>query len=148
MLLVTVLAVAMLVTPVMAVPTQGQKVAVTFRFIFPPISQTIYEQWQSNGVTHTHFEVNFNVELTVVDGPILLGTASIQRKNVVVFPKGLETGKVNLVDYYVFDFGDGGFEGNGKVMLDEFNPAATPPWGDVRGQGLFPWRKTIKLVRI
>jgi hypothetical protein len=133
MLLVTVLTLAMLATPVMAEPTQGQKTAVTLVFNFPQISTTIFDEWYTNGVMHRLWEVTFDVDLTIIGGPNLDGTAVVERKSVNIIPKGKDTGKVNLVDYYVFDFGDGDFEGNGKVMLDGFNPMAFPPWEDVRG---------------
>ena len=50
-----------------------------------------------------------------------------------------DNGKMIIVDYYVFTFGDGGFEGNGLVILDGFVPAPPPPasWEQSLARGLF-----------
>ena len=135
---VVLMAVAMLVPPVMAKPTQGRKTAVALRFIFPHIQVNELDEWYSGPVYHRLWEsIDWNVELTInPDGPnptILPGTCYALRKAVQVFPNGKDTGKVILEDYYEFDFPDqnGGFEGNGLVMLDGFDPTKTPPYTDV-----------------
>jgi hypothetical protein len=81
------------------------------------------------------------VTLTInTDDPnptILEGTCHALRKAVIVMPKGKDTGKVTLVDRYVFNFDDGaierGFEGNGMTMLVGFDQTTIPPtYEDVR----------------
>jgi hypothetical protein len=121
MLLVTVLAVAMLAVPVIAKPTNGpNKVAVTVTMtrndgggqgtiLDPPVSTGV--------IIHAHLLQGYDVNITFADGSILNGTSVADRK-VVNIKAG---SRVILTDYYVFDFGDGGFEGNGEVMLDMVN---------------------------
>jgi hypothetical protein len=126
---VVLMAVAMLAVPVMANPTQGQKVAVTMTQIAtgPP---TTLDEDVTGPITHSHSEGYYNVEIDITDGPTLIGTAVVDRKLVRVPQKGSILGRWIFTDYYEITIDtkggapvDGGFEGNGKVILDGVNPA-------------------------
>ena len=122
--------------PVMAKPTNGQKIEVALVFKFPPISSTyVLEDWSTGGVIHNTRLQEWNVELREGNadalGDILeVGTAEVVRKTLVV-PSAK---KVNLIDYYEITFGDGGFEGIGKVMLGGF---VAGTWEESLARGLF-----------
>jgi hypothetical protein len=130
---VSLLVVALLTTPVLAIPTNGpNKVAVTV--VFKSGSRTdIVDVW-TGPIRHRTFTATWGVvELTITDGPTLIGTATAERSTVRVPQNGAY--KVIFVDYYVFDFGDGGFEGNGKVILDGMVPGIG--WDQSLARGLF-----------
>jgi hypothetical protein len=126
------LAVAMLAAPVMAKTdlkdTKGNKVGVTVTMTRDnrPVNEggdgggngIVLEPPVFTGVViHAHVEQHYWITITFGDGSTLDGYAVVERKIV-----NLKTGaRVILTDNYVFDFGDGGFEGNGEVMLDMVN---------------------------
>jgi hypothetical protein len=139
MLLVSVLALAILTTPVLADPTNGpNKVAVTVTMtrndsiLIDPEPNT---EVLTGPVAHRHQTQGFDITIEITDGPTLTGTAVVDRK-IVAVPQTNKGNKVILTDYYVFDFGDEGFEGNGKVILDSMPPALPPP-GSSLAYGLF-----------
>lgn len=133
---VVLMAIAMLVAPVMADPTQGQKTAVTVNIaggpptdIDPPVT--------TGPVTHKYQEQFMHtVTITFEDGSTLDGTATVERKVVYVPQHGAM--RWIFTDYYEFDFGEGGFVGNGKTILDGVVFTATGiSWQASLAYGLF-----------
>jgi hypothetical protein len=125
--------VAILIAPVFADPTKGQKAAITLtwtrtkRIQGPP-------RFTGN-VMHRDVYVEWSVVLEIEGGPTLTGTAKTERKNVrVPQPDG-----ANLVlrDYYELWFATqgGGFEGNALVMLEGFMGGGV--WEKSKAHGLF-----------
>jgi hypothetical protein len=145
-LLVSVLAVAMLTVPVMAKPTrEPNKMAVTMTqspadpaFVMnglPVVTGNAVHISQTN-----YYDVTIEVRDdagTVVE--TLTGTNVVYRNYVAVMQKdGLQ--KWIFTDYYEFDFGHGGFVGNGKVIMDgvDFTPPSTlNGYEQTMGYGLF-----------
>jgi len=80
MIFVALTAAAMLATPVLAAPTNGQKVPIIIKFTSP---QTIVkgESWTTNGgvIQRRDFVVGFNVELDVEGESPIFGSAVVER---------------------------------------------------------------------
>ena len=139
MLLVSILAVAMLAVPVMAKPTQGQKAAVTMSQVGTGTGPG--DIHPTGPIIHNHFEGYYDVTIEIKDGATvvstLVGDAVVDRKLVIVPQKGSILGRWVFTDYYEITIDtvdgepvDGGFEGNGKVILDGVNPM---------GPGVISW---------
>jgi len=103
-------------------------------------------------ITHLHRLQHFTTTIAFEDGSTLDGTIEVVRKMVQVPQK--EANRVILTDYYVFDFGDGGFVGDGLVMLDNVNHLSKAyglyhGTGDFEGQTLnigHTWESYISAV--
>lgn len=134
---VALMAVAMVVTPVMAAPTKGQKAAITLTFAVPPVGGPVEPPKPTGGVLHMHVSQTFDVELAIDDGPIYSGTAVIDRKMLFV-PQ--ENGmNLRMVDDYLLSFPDqqGGFEGKANVLLDGVVTEPGLSWEMGRSHALF-----------
>jgi hypothetical protein len=148
-LLVSVLAIAMLVTPLaVAKPTKGpNKMAVTMTQspAIPPIDFGSIVAVPTGNAVHISQTNYYDVTIEVRDDAgtlveTLTGTNVVYRNYVAVKQKdGLEKWIFN--DYYEFDFGEGGFVGNGKVIMDgvDFDPFTGTLYGyeQSMGCGLF-----------
>jgi hypothetical protein len=140
MLLVTVLAITMLAVPVMAKPTKGQKTAVTVimtRNDGGGPGTPLSPNRNTGPIIHLHRLQGYDVTVTFEDSSTVLGNIEVERKMVNV--KGGH--RIVLTDYYVItlfkdelktDPYDGGFEGNGQVLLDRVNGASLA-WGLFHG---------------
>ena len=108
--------VAMIVTPVLAKPTQGQKVAITLtwtrtlRIQDPPVFTGV--------VMHRHVYIEWSVVLEIEDGPTLTGTGTSIRDNVRMPQKDGDTVVIRDVTELWFPDQQGGFEGRGVIMID------------------------------
>ena len=80
---------------------------------------------ETGPIAHRQQTQGYDITLEITGGDTLTGTAVVERK-IVALPQKNKGNKVILTDYYVFDFGDGGFEGNGKVILDNMGPPIPP----------------------
>ena len=121
MIFVALTAAAMLATPVLAAPTNGQKVPIIIKFISP---QTIVkgESWTTNGgvIQRRGYVVGFNVELDVDGAPAIFGSAVVER----------DVGMANVPknemmlwhEEYVISFPTegGGFEGTSVEHYTDF----------------------------
>ena len=108
------------VVPVMAAPTEGQKVEIEMKWTPIMSSIVVLENRLSNDVTHRHVTLTWNVELKIVGGDTYVGTAFNDRVAVYV-PQ--EDGQNRIFrDYYELSFPSegGGFKGNAMVF--------TPGW--------------------
>jgi hypothetical protein len=135
---VVLMAVTMLAVPVYAKPTNGpNKVAVTVTMTRD--GRPVNEGGDGGGngilldgpvftgvIIHVVLEQHYFTTITFADNSTLDGYIVDERK--VVNIKG--SSRIVLTDNYVFDFGEGGFEGNGLVMLDMVK-------GQSKGYGLF-----------
>ena len=125
----------MLVAPVYADPTQGQKASITLTWTE---TSTVYagEPKIVGNVIQFHMYVTWDVELAIDGGPTLYGTAFTDRDMLVVLQK--DGGRLVVVDYYELSFPDeeGGFEGNALVMMTGYIPIEPPIWEKSRGHGL------------
>jgi len=137
-LLVSVLAVAMFAVSVMAKPTNGpNKVYVEVGMTRNDgggagieLSPDVF----TGPITHRHRLQGYDITITFEDGSTLMGTLLIERKVVQVPQKGAV--KAILTDNYEFTFNDGGFEGNGQVLLDAVKMQSLA-WGLFHGTGDF-----------
>jgi hypothetical protein len=114
---VGLLAVAMLATPVIAKPTQGQKVAVTLTFT-GQVSEPI-EVRDTGVVEHRHGHVNWTLILAIQDGPTYMGEAIDTERYVLTVPQ--ENGnKIVFREIYEmwFPSAGGGFVGMASIMMD------------------------------
>jgi hypothetical protein len=150
MLLVTVLAVTILAVPVMAKPTNGQKTAV--RVIMQRTDTAFPDVVNPTGnVVHLYFaRQTYDITIKFDENPDndLVGTGEFERKMLVVkqphkkgndpdaLPRPRDT-KWIMIDYYEFDFGDGGFVGNAKVLIDGGTRLTLAPFAMGMGKGLF-----------
>ena len=128
---------ALLIAPVMAEPTKGQKVAITLKFFTPPVGGPVEPPKPNGNVLHMHVNQLFNCELAIDDGPTYYGTAFIDRKMLFVPQKnGMN---LHMIDDYVFSFPDeqGGFEGKAKVLLDGVITEPSLSWEMGKSHGLF-----------
>jgi hypothetical protein len=129
---------ALMIAPVLADPTNGQKKAVTVIMTRNdgggpgiPLSPNVV----TGPVIHLHRLQGYDVTIVFDDGtPDLVGTVLVERKMANV--KGGH--RIILTDNYVFAFVSegGGFEGNGQVLLDRVNGASLA-WGLFHGTGAF-----------
>ena len=114
--------VAIMEAPVYAVPTQGQKSAITITFALigaggPPAITT-------GNVIHRSFTLMWTVELKI-DGQTLLGIATHERKLLRVHKVDGREFRI-LNDYCVLDFGIvGTFEGHALLETDR-SPTGDP----------------------
>jgi hypothetical protein len=134
---VAVLAVVMLATPAFASPTKGNKVAVTLMLVRTGLPTDIDPPETTGPITHAHISVDYEATIIFEDGyPDLVGTLATDRKVVQVPQK--EGQKWIFTDYYEFTFGNGGFEGNAKVIMDGVVFTATGMvWEKSRSNYLF-----------
>jgi len=148
MLLVSVLALAMLAVPVMAIPTNGpNKVAVTVdmtRNDTPPgwpgpgpyPGEEIDPNRFTGVIIHLYRIQCYDVTITFEDTTFITGTLEVERKIVNV----KQGHRVIMSDHYVFTLDDGavarGFEGNGQVLLDNVKGRSLA-WGLFHGTGAF-----------
>jgi hypothetical protein len=128
----------LLVTPVLASPTKGQKVAVTL--YWTRTSRVTIEEKFSDGVVHRLLHLTWDIELVFDGGPTYYGTAFTERYQ-HRWPER-DGMKMLLRDKTVFSFPDqnGGFEGNDLVMLDNFinpPPGGRADWDKAKAHGLF-----------
>jgi hypothetical protein len=149
MLFVSILAVAMLAVPVMAEPTKGQKVEITMTQVATSPPTPIDDDVFTGPVTHSHVNGYYDVTIEIKDGATvvstLVGDAVLNRKLVRVPQKGSILGRWIFTDYYEITIDtvdgesvDGGFEGNGKTILDGVNPAGMGiSWELGRANALF-----------
>ena len=127
---------AMLVAPVMAKPTKGNKVAVTLNIVRTGFPTQI--EVPTGPITHGYWVQIYKATITFADDSTLEGELVAYRK-VVVVPQKVGF-KMIFTDYNVFTFRDGGFEGNAKVVIDEFVWNVPPPgatWKSTLAYGLF-----------
>jgi hypothetical protein len=117
MLLITVLAVAMLVTPVISKPTKGKKVAVTLYFSNQE-SEPI-EIRETGNVEHRHGHVNWTLMLDFKNGTTLMGEAIDVQRYVLVVPQPNGNKIVFREQYEMwFPSAGGGFEGMANIQMD------------------------------
>ncbi len=126
----------LLITPALASPTKGNKVAVTVTMVRtngPGPGTPLSDNRFTGPVIHLHRLQTFDVTITFEDASTLEGTIDIERK--IVNVKG---SRIILTDYYVFTFDSegGGFEGNGQVLLDLVNGLSLA-YGMYHGTGAF-----------
>ena len=103
--------------PVMADPTNGQKVSVTIKWArdgSPSFTDYIY----SDGLQHRTLERNWKVEL-FIDGSLtpITGTAHSEGHVLWAYTK-LHMAVYN--EYYVISFASGGFEGEAHIMAYDY----------------------------
>ncbi len=130
--------------PVYAVPTKGNKVAVTLNMTRDPSLDEEISVVITGPITHRHVIQYYYATITFDDGTILAGddpeiTNLVVEREVVFVPQK-EGEKRIFTDYYEFTFGDGGFEGQGTVILDGFVLNDPPPgatWISSKAYGLF-----------
>ena len=132
---VSLLAVALLATPVYASPTKGNKVAVTLTFS-NRVGEVI-DEWVSGRVTH-RLQINtWDVMLEIEGGPTYLGTAIDERKIAEV----MQNNEVDRIcrSYYELSFpsAGGGFEGNSLLIIDGFTGSPPPLWDKTKVHYLF-----------
>ncbi len=121
--------------PAYADPTKGQKTAVTLGMKRTTDPEDIDDPVSTGPVTHQYIRVNYDATITFEDGSTLVGTLVTERKVVIVPQK--EGEKRIFTDYYVFTFGDGGFEGNAKVILDGWITGTPSSWKQSRDHGVY-----------
>ena len=130
---VVLLAVAMLATPVLAAPTNGQKVPITIHFAN---QQTTYTSEEITGnVIHRTADVTYDIAIDVDGVPTYTGTASALR-NILIVPREVGVDLV-LQDDYVFmiDDEEGTFEGSALILLKGYiAPTQTTPPDYERGK--------------
>jgi hypothetical protein len=104
---------ALLIAPVFADPTKGQKVGVTITWNI--VGPTYLGPWKYTGNAE-HREVNLAWDVTVeIDGgPTLTGTATTERKLLRI---NQGDGQLRILnDYYVITLTGGTFEGNALIQ--------------------------------
>lgn len=114
-----------LTTPVFAVPTAGQKVAVTITWS----KWTVVTQdpiTTPGGIVQNRIEGTWDVEIAIDGGPTYTGTSDTIRYLTVV-PK---EGGADLVLKEIYDISidseSGGFEGSGLIIIKVWIPPAGP----------------------
>ena len=119
---VVLLAIAMLATPVMAAPTQGQKIPITIYFS-NQVAVLVEEQITGN-VIHRVMDVTYDIAVDVDGVPTYTGTA-VAARDALLVPRGLGVFDLVLNDDYVMEFDgfEGTFEGKATVVLNDYAPA-------------------------
>jgi hypothetical protein len=134
---VSLLAVAMLATPVKAEPTQGQKVAVTLSFVGVTGPPEIVDTMDSGPVSHRLVHTTWVVVLEIENGPTFSGTAFDER-TIVIVPQKDGTKQITKSHYeFSFPSEGGGFEGNTLLILDGFTGPPPPLWEKGKAYSLF-----------
>ena len=130
-MLISIMLLALLIVsaiPAYAVPTKGNKVAVTVDMTRNSASDgggpgiLLEDNVRTGDVTHGHWEQHFTTTITFEDTTTLEGTIVIERKVAIVRRGPKLANKLIFTDYNVFTFPgddpDTGFVGNSKVILD------------------------------
>ena len=115
-----------LAAPVMAAPTDGQKVPVTIYFS-NQVATNIVDTTTGN-VVHRVADITYDISVDVDGVPTYTGTA-IAERNVLMIPRGAGVFDMILSDDYImsFDGQDGTFEGQAVIVLKDYAPA-TPTY--------------------
>ncbi len=132
--------------PVMAAPTDGQKVAVTLKFT--PVGGPPGERWTTNGgVTQVRDAgLTYDIELSIDGGPAIIGNSVAARDAM-----GKRPVMVLYHEHHVmwFPTEGGGFEGYDLLKITDMNSASDftlqthgvyQGTGAFEGQTLYLWR--------
>ena len=120
-IIIVLLAVAMLATPVLAVPTKGQKVPITMKWA--RTSNMLLERNDTKGgISHRSLSQTWTVQLFIDGAEIPLeGTAVVIRETHMRHTKKGGVDQI-IIDHYDISFPteEGGFEGNEHMLLTDY----------------------------
>jgi hypothetical protein len=128
------LIVAMLATPAMAAPTNGQKVPITIHFSNQVATNIV--DVTTGDVLHRSAEITYDIAVDIDGVPTYTGVAVAER-DALFIPRGVGVFDLVLNDDYImtFDGQEGTFEGHAMILLKDY-AMAVPTYEAGKGHAL------------